>query len=588
MFYNLPNIRNLLIQGFSETELRQFCFYDIEFRDVYNQISQNASTLQIAHQIVEHAQKRDLIAHLLESVQIQNPAAYEKCGPYFYEVTGPAPHPIPRKKKPSSWVVGSVLTLVIGSIIILVIAFLIVGAVFIYYSKLTPTPRPTNTRSTVLLISTPTALPSKPPLLPSPTIIPSTPTVPPTPTPYYVEIVIDTSERMKGEFEGGFTKMESAWQTAGTIARTRAQLGQFISFRLFGGQNNSGANSCLTSQSLLGFTDDAQKIINHLATAPMPGEEAAVVTALLDASAELQSQPNVGREIILITGGDDGCGSTLSAFYSSKNQSLWSQTFVVLFAEEEFGPFINLKTQGANINYDLVRNQAEAQMVAKKVADSPPPTPTPAASNTSPPASTPSIKNPFSSPTAIIAPAQESLLAETQAPIVTSLPANISTPTATQIPVLPTATSLPTSTSTPPPPTSTPLPTPTPTPTPTFTSTPPPTPTPTPTQTPVPKVDFTNLADGQEVETDGTCGFILQGTAQGGTKVRITIFTDNSYPQGTASVNGENAWDLQIFLGGMGPYQFDHRVMAELLGAGDQVMDTYEVTQVKRIVECQP
>jgi hypothetical protein len=326
-----------------------------------------------------------------------------------------------------------------------------------------------------------TPTPTKTPVTASPTIT-DTPTLPPvpsptpTPTPYYVEIVVDASERMGVEFEGGITKMETAWQTAGTIARTRALKGQFVSIRTFGSGSEQPDMGCFESDSVFSFTNQDSEIKACLTTRPIPCGQAAVVTALTDASANLMAHENIGREIILLTGGEDGCGSDLSVFYSSDNQALWTQTFVILFADEDFGPFINLRAQGANINYNLVRNRAEAETVAEEVAHSlpptptpmptptpPPPLPTPATGDTPQPTSTP--KPPPPTPTGGTAAATRPLT-----PIVSQSPTptgtSTDTPTSTQTAVPPTNT--PTTT-----PTNTPTTTPTATPSATLTATPP-------------------------------------------------------------------------------------------------------------------
>jgi hypothetical protein len=302
----------------------------------------------------------------------------------------------------------------------------------------TATPTPTKTPVTILsptITDTPTLTP-----MPSPT---------PTPTPYYVEIVVDASERMAAEFEGGTTKMESAWQTAGTIGRTRAQKGQFVSIRTFGSGSEQTDMGCFESYSVFSFTNQDSDIKARLTTPPIPCGQAAVVTALTDASANLMAHENIGREIILLTGGEDGCGSDLSVFYSSDNQALWTQTFVILFADEDFGPFINLRAQGANINYNLVRNRAEAEAVAKKVADSPPPatpmpTPTPTRGTATAIHTPTPIATPLSTPTSVATP--------TPPPSPTNMPTPTKTATST--------------------PTTTPTNTLTSTPTPTFTLTP--------------------------------------------------------------------------------------------------------------------
>jgi len=328
------------------------------------------------------------------------------------------------------------------------------------------TPTPTKTPVTVLsptVTETPTLAP-----VPSPT---------PTPTPYHVEIVVDASERMSVEFEGGTTKMESAWQTAGTIGRTRAQKGQFVSIRTFGSGSEQTDMGCFESYSVFSFTNQDSEIKACLTTPPIPCGQAAVVTALTDASANLMAHENIGREIILLTGGDDECGSTLLTFYASENRSLWTQTFVVLFADEDFGPFINLKARGAEINYNLVRNRAEAEAVGEEIAHSSPPTPTPTPSSFSPPP-----------PTTTTGGRPQSTSTPKPPP-----PPTGGTATATHTPTpIATPLSTPTSVATPTPP---PSPTNTPTPTKTATSTPTTTPTNTLTSTPTPTSTLTPTPD---------------------------------------------------------------------------------------------
>lgn len=443
-----------------------------------------------------------------------------------------------------------------GTFIIFVVGFLFliggVGVVGAYLSSFrsTTTPSPTNTRIPTLppLAVAPSLTPSptaQPPPTVTPTPLPPTPTpVPPTPTPYFVEIVIDASERMSEEFETGFTKMESAWQSARTIARTKVQKGQFVSIRLFGGGDSSGDGSCFTSDSLFDFTGDDQQLVGHLNQLPAPGGKAAAVTALLDASGRLQAIDNIGREIILLTGGDDGCGSTLSDFYKSDNQSLWTQTFVVLFNDEDFGPFIDLEIEGANIEYNLVKNRAEAETVAVAIANQPPPatpTPTPtmiiiaAATATNPPTATPrpgSTPVPPATPIAIN-PTVTVASVPGQTPTSTPSPTPTPTPTKTTAPTF-----TPTKTFTPPPtvtltptPTKTATPTPTVTPTPTKTVTPTPIPTPTP-----PPVDTTALPPQNDVYKQG-CSLINQTTGfntieSGGGDISANLISQGQTGQG--------------------------------------------------------
>ena len=348
-----------------------------------------------------------------------------------------------------------------------------------FIPKPNPTPSPTHT-----------TMPATPTIIPT-----STPT--PTPTPYYVEIVVDASERMGAQFEGGFTKMESAWETARTIADLRSQQGQFVTLRLIGGQGGPGNNACRVSQSLFDFTQDKAQLMAHLDESPGPGGNAGVVRALIDAASELNSIENIGREIILLTGGDDGCGVALAAFYNSTSQSMWSQTFVVLFSDEDISAFVTLETQGANIHYDLVKDQAQAATVAEEIAQSPPPAPAP----TVPPLPTSTSEVPVVRTES--RPTHAPLPPATDGKAVT--PTHTPPPTATQAPPTPTSTptKAPTATQTPIPPTKTPLPTATPSRSPSATATSTPSAAPTPT---APPLTLTPLPSQSQVYSQG-CPF---------------------------------------------------------------------------------
>ncbi|MCB0192372.1 MAG: hypothetical protein KDJ65_10555 [Anaerolineae bacterium] len=82
-YYNIGSIRAYLIEGFSEEELRAFCFDHLDFRDVHNQISENDGKSKIVHQLVEYADRRELFGSLLFWAKKRNPAKYEKHKPYW-------------------------------------------------------------------------------------------------------------------------------------------------------------------------------------------------------------------------------------------------------------------------------------------------------------------------------------------------------------------------------------------------------------------------------------------------------------------------------------------------------------------------
>ncbi|MCK6626653.1 MAG: formylglycine-generating enzyme family protein [Anaerolineae bacterium] len=80
--YHLANIRTLLTEGFSETELRNFCFDTPEFRPVYHELAELTGKAKIAGQLLEFADRRELIDLLLNWAQTNNPAKFANHQPY--------------------------------------------------------------------------------------------------------------------------------------------------------------------------------------------------------------------------------------------------------------------------------------------------------------------------------------------------------------------------------------------------------------------------------------------------------------------------------------------------------------------------
>lgn len=76
--YNLKNIRALLINGFTSAELRDLCFYNPEFRFVYDHLDQHTPKIDIVDLLIEYAERRALMGALLRLVQELNPAKYEE------------------------------------------------------------------------------------------------------------------------------------------------------------------------------------------------------------------------------------------------------------------------------------------------------------------------------------------------------------------------------------------------------------------------------------------------------------------------------------------------------------------------------
>jgi nucleoside phosphorylase len=83
--YDLDNIRNLLIEGFSESDLRRLVFYVSEFRPLHDILPRSAGKAEIVDQIIDYANQALKVEALLDWAKNENPARYERHKPY--EVT---------------------------------------------------------------------------------------------------------------------------------------------------------------------------------------------------------------------------------------------------------------------------------------------------------------------------------------------------------------------------------------------------------------------------------------------------------------------------------------------------------------------
>jgi hypothetical protein len=80
--YNLGRIRTLLTEGFTAEELRRFCYDEPDFRPVCEQLSEKTGKAILIDRLLEHAEQKILIEHLLCWTRKYNPARYEKYCPY--------------------------------------------------------------------------------------------------------------------------------------------------------------------------------------------------------------------------------------------------------------------------------------------------------------------------------------------------------------------------------------------------------------------------------------------------------------------------------------------------------------------------
>lgn len=97
--YNLTNIRTLLIEGFTEEDIRRLCYDTPDFRPVYHQLARNHSQADVIDRLLEYAERTLRIEILLTLLKTLNPARYDIHQPYFSEQSTPS---IPPRIEPNS------------------------------------------------------------------------------------------------------------------------------------------------------------------------------------------------------------------------------------------------------------------------------------------------------------------------------------------------------------------------------------------------------------------------------------------------------------------------------------------------------
>lgn len=81
--YDFEKIRRLLIEGFSDRQLRRFCFDTPGFRAVYDELAQNSGKNEIIDQLLDYAHRERKIELLLDWTRKNNFARYEQYQPYL-------------------------------------------------------------------------------------------------------------------------------------------------------------------------------------------------------------------------------------------------------------------------------------------------------------------------------------------------------------------------------------------------------------------------------------------------------------------------------------------------------------------------
>lgn len=81
--YHLANIRDLLINGFNDLDLRRLCYDVPDFRPVYDELAQGTGKAEIVDRLIEYADRTVQLDALLALARERNPARYEMHGPYL-------------------------------------------------------------------------------------------------------------------------------------------------------------------------------------------------------------------------------------------------------------------------------------------------------------------------------------------------------------------------------------------------------------------------------------------------------------------------------------------------------------------------
>lgn len=80
--YNRDNIRRLLIEGFTDQELKRFCFDTPDFRPVYQELGHYSGKSEVVDRILEYAERVLKVDQLLQWAKAKNPARYKLHEPY--------------------------------------------------------------------------------------------------------------------------------------------------------------------------------------------------------------------------------------------------------------------------------------------------------------------------------------------------------------------------------------------------------------------------------------------------------------------------------------------------------------------------
>lgn len=88
--YDLASIRDLLLKGFDDLDLRRLCHDVPDFRPVYERLAQSTGKAQIVDELITYAERTMQLETLLALAKERNRARYDLHGPYYFDDPTPA------------------------------------------------------------------------------------------------------------------------------------------------------------------------------------------------------------------------------------------------------------------------------------------------------------------------------------------------------------------------------------------------------------------------------------------------------------------------------------------------------------------
>lgn len=148
--YNLKNIKTLLIEGFTEDELRGLAFFESDFEPFYDKLPKSASKDEIIRLLVEYAARRVKVDELLAWAKEANPNRYERHQPYAIPAPEPPKKPTPEPSKPKSFLQTLIekrsLSWLWVGIGVVVLVIIIIGLIFFSNNPTTQSYTPRETK----------------------------------------------------------------------------------------------------------------------------------------------------------------------------------------------------------------------------------------------------------------------------------------------------------------------------------------------------------------------------------------------------------------------------------------------------------